>query len=86
MRPTLTFLALMLMLAQVSAFAQVHAVPQAMNFQGRLARPDGTPVADGTYAIRFRLYNALTGGRGRLYLFSCWSSLPLPCHPIKVGI
>jgi hypothetical protein len=26
-----------------------------MNFQGRLAKPDGTPVADGNYTLRFSL-------------------------------
>src|SRR5689334_10330365 len=45
-----------------SAFAQVSVAPSAMNFQGRLAKPDGTPVADGVYSLRFRLYDALTGG------------------------
>ncbi len=46
----------------ISAGAQVSAVPAAMNFQGRLAKPDGTPVADGTYNVQFSVYNALTGG------------------------
>src|SRR5438309_1372952 len=54
-------LALLLMLS-VSAFAQVAAVPQLMNFQGRLARPDGTPVADGNYSVRFSLWNVASGG------------------------
>jgi hypothetical protein len=55
-------IALMLMFAQVSAFAQITAVPQLMNFQGRLAKPDGTPVPDGTYSVRFSLWTAATGG------------------------
>ena len=33
-----------------------------MNFQGRLTRPDGTPVADGNYAVRFSLWTAASGG------------------------
>ena len=45
-----------------SAFAQVSAVPPLMNFQGRLARPDGTPVADGNYSVRFSLWTAATAG------------------------
>ena len=35
--------ALLLTLVQISVFAQVSAVPQLMNFQGKLAKPDGTP-------------------------------------------
>jgi hypothetical protein len=61
MRPTLTLIALMLMLS-VSAFAQIAAVPQQMNFQGRLTRPDGTPVPNGNYSIRFSLWTAASGG------------------------
>jgi len=45
------------------AVAQVSAVPAAMNFQGRLAKPDGAPVADNAaQSVTFRLYSALTGG------------------------
>ena len=42
--------------------AQVTAAPALMNFQGRLAKPDGTPVSDGTYSVQFALYDAVTGG------------------------
>lgn len=42
------------------ASAQVAPVPLLMNFQGRLARPDGTPVADGNYNIAFSLWNDAT--------------------------
>src|SRR5262245_28977958 len=42
--------------------AQVIAPPQLVNFQGRLAKPDGTPVANGNYSIRFSLWTAVTGG------------------------
>jgi hypothetical protein len=61
MRTRLTLIALMLTLS-VSAFAQVVAVPQLMNFQGRLSRPDGTPVPNGNYSIRFSLWTAAIGG------------------------
>jgi hypothetical protein len=53
--------ALMLMLS-VSAFAQVTSAPSLLNFQGRLARPDGTPVPDGNYSIRFSLWTTAAGG------------------------
>jgi trimeric autotransporter adhesin len=33
-----------------------------MSFQGRLTRPDGIPVADGTYSIRFSLWDTASGG------------------------
>lgn len=61
MRSTLTLIALMLMLS-ASAFAQVAAVPNTMQFQARLSRPDGTAVPDGTYSVRFSLHTALTAG------------------------
>jgi hypothetical protein len=55
--------ALLLTLGSVGAsLAQVAAVPQLMNFQGRLARPDGTPVLDGTYSLRFSLWDAVSSG------------------------
>ena len=44
------------------ALAQVSPAPSLMNFQGRLAKPDGTPIADGVYTLQFSLFNALTGG------------------------
>src|SRR5262249_51540687 len=36
--------------------------PSLMNFQGRLAKPDGTPVADGTHTVVFTLFDAATAG------------------------
>jgi len=33
-----------------------------VNYQGRLANPDGTPVADNTYTIAFALYDAASSG------------------------
>jgi hypothetical protein len=38
-----------------------NAVPPLMNFQGRLARPDGTPVVGNTN-LQLSIYNAATGG------------------------
>jgi len=37
-------------------------LPNAFNFQARLATPDGNSVPDGTYNLRVRFYDALTGG------------------------
>lgn len=37
-------------------------VPTMMNYQGVLKDGSGNPVADGLYAVTFRLYNVATGG------------------------
>src|SRR5215471_8668983 len=42
--------------------AQVVPAPALMDFQGRLAHPDGTPVVDGTNSVRFSLWDAESGG------------------------
>jgi hypothetical protein len=42
--------------------AQVTAAPALLNYQGRVATPDGFPVPDGTYSIRFSLWDAATAG------------------------
>jgi hypothetical protein len=42
--------------------AQVAPAPSVLNFQGRLATPSGNPVPDGTYSVRFSLWDAATGG------------------------
>jgi hypothetical protein len=44
------------------AHAQVSAVPNSLNFQGRLANASGTPVPDGTYSVRFSLWDAVSAG------------------------
>src|SRR6185295_3750197 len=58
----LSFLALLGLVALSPVQAQVSATPSLMNFQGRLAKPDGTPVANGTYSVRFSLWTLATGG------------------------
>ena len=52
----------LLLTSAVSALAQSIQAPTLLNFQGRLAKPDGTPVSDGNYSIRFSLWTAKTGG------------------------
>jgi hypothetical protein len=59
---TLSLLALLGLVALSPVQAQVAAAPSLLNFQGRLTRPDGTPVADGTYSVRFSLWDAASGG------------------------
>ncbi|MFO0781923.1 MAG: hypothetical protein U0524_03485, partial [Candidatus Saccharimonadales bacterium] len=49
------------------------AVSDNLNFQARLENSDGSIVADGNYNVRFKLYNAPTGGSslwGESYLNS----------------
>lgn len=48
--------AMLLLVAILSAPVQAAINPQ-INFQGKLTNPDGTNVTDGTYSIRFRIYN-----------------------------
>ncbi|MCI0406185.1 MAG: tail fiber domain-containing protein [candidate division Zixibacteria bacterium] len=43
----------------VNAFA---AVPQLINFQGVLRDSGGNPVADGSYSVTFKIYDAPSGG------------------------
>ena len=38
------------------------AVPPVISYQGKLMQPNGIPVPDGTYSIRFAIYDAPTGG------------------------
>jgi hypothetical protein len=40
----------------------VQTVPYKMNFQGRIADASGNPMPTGTYNMKFRIYDALTGG------------------------
>jgi hypothetical protein len=61
MKRILSLLAFFL-LAACSVLAQTTPVPPLLNFQGRLAKPDSTPVPDGTYSITFSLFTAATGG------------------------
>jgi len=58
-------LCLCLLVASVCVKAQTTAAPSLLNFQGRLARPDGIPVANGNYSVRFSLWNAVSSGTER---------------------
>ena len=37
-------------------------IPRVISYQGRISDGEGNPVADGTYNMRFRLFDAETGG------------------------
>ena len=65
MNRTLLSLAALLALGTLAVSpvaAQITAAPNSMNFQGRLATPSGNPVPNGTYSIRFSLWNIASGG------------------------
>jgi hypothetical protein len=52
---------LVAILCFVNAPPQVSAaINQQINFQGKLTNPDGTNVTNGTFSIRFRIYNHAT--------------------------
>jgi hypothetical protein len=50
---------LFVLLVSTAALAEI---PQVLGYQGRVTDNGGVPVADGTYAMRFRIYTAETGG------------------------
>jgi hypothetical protein len=41
---------------------RTESVPALINYQGRLANPDGSPLPTGDYELRFGLYDAATNG------------------------
>jgi len=47
----------------VSLIPSVHAeIPEYVNYQGKVTNSSGTPVPDGTYDMRFRIFDAETVG------------------------
>ncbi len=50
------------MVAALLCAPGAHAVPSAVTYQGKLTDSGGAPVADGSRSMRFRLYNAQSGG------------------------
>ncbi len=44
------------------AFSVNAQVPRKMSYQGLLTAPSGAPVPDGTYSLKFDIYNAPIGG------------------------
>jgi hypothetical protein len=61
----LSWIVVSLLFFQAHVYAQIAPVPDAINFQGRLTKPDGTPVPNGNYSLRFSLWSAATGGTER---------------------
>jgi parallel beta-helix repeat protein len=59
---TSVFAAVLFVILSSSIAQAVTTVPTKMNFQGRLANSAGNILADGTYNMKFRIYNASSGG------------------------
>lgn len=62
MKRTSWMLVVLFLILAGAVFAQMTPAPSLMNFQGRLARPDGTPVPNGNYKVVFSIYDASVGG------------------------
>ena len=41
---------------------RTQSVPPLINYQGKLANANGVPLTTGDYPLRFRIYDAATGG------------------------
>ncbi len=50
------------LLCAFAASVLSQSVPPLINYQGRLANPDGSPVSTADYQLSFRIYDAATNG------------------------
>lgn len=48
--------------ATIEPAVAAQTAPYKINFQGKLTNASGTPLANGVYNMRFRLYSVLSGG------------------------
>jgi len=55
------------------------SVPPMISYQGKLMQPTGAPVTDGTYSMRFAIYDVPTDGT------ALWSE-PNPAVQVKAGL
>ena len=62
MRILFVVLAVPLLLVPLCSSLWAAPFSHVLSFQGRLAAPDGKPLPDGPYAVRFSLYNVPVGG------------------------
>src|SRR5580704_4889641 len=51
-----------ILLAPTGTSAVNQTIPYKINFQGRLTDNNGNILPDGSYNIKFRIFNAATGG------------------------
>jgi len=55
----------LLVMAGLLLCSVVSAGPPLVTYQGSVLQPGGAPLADGTYRMRFTLYDAVSGGVAR---------------------
>ena len=55
----IAFISIVYLMLVISLYA---AVPQRINYQGKLMDNAGQPVSDGNYSVTFRIYNVSVGG------------------------
>jgi hypothetical protein len=60
------FVALTVLLLSAAA-GTAQTVPALINYQGRLANPDGTALATGDYTLTFRVYDSATNSAGLVW-------------------
>src|SRR5476649_2695898 len=54
-----------LILLRPATATAVTSIPYLINFQGRLTDNNGNILSDGSYNVKFRLFDAATGGTNR---------------------
>ncbi len=52
---------LLILLTAVASVSQAE-IPQMISYQGKVTDTGGSPVVDGNWMMRFRIYNASTSG------------------------
>lgn len=77
MRLQLSLVGLVILVGVVAVASA--SVPPMISYQGKLMQPNGTPVPDGTYNIRFAIYDAPAGGN------TLWSETS-PNVQVKSGL
>ncbi len=60
-------------------------IPKVISYQGKVTDSGGTPVADGSYLMRFRIYNAATGGTLRWDGGTRWISVTSGVFNVLLG-
>ena len=55
----------LLAMRAIPLIAQTTAAPTLINYQGRLATPDGNPIPNGSYSIRLSVWSAAAAGTER---------------------
>ena len=75
----LLFVALICVLASIRVAPAQAAVPGTLSYQGVLTDGTGAQVADGNYAVTFRLYDVATGGA------ALWTETQ-PAVPVASGL